>query len=278
MSAKDDQPTTLRSSNSPNNIHSSDDDELHRDNKIASSDINRNYQCICGGKNYPDWIACDHVDCPIVWYHLVCLNITEIPVGLWHCPRCRPSKPSSSRSGAAQPRPQVPGFPNLVQSKFSAPKVEEKLPFKRGVPIKKGVAVVIPKPKPRWKGWMEVSAEEEDQYKQKIEKPWEDTTMRQRTRRGNEESVRTPKRRKPQYQAAAPSTPTKYEPKAPSNVDQQSPEAPVASLPVGNKLRKQPQGAQTSGVDDRKASASSTPPNNPRLDLSAYGGAVAWRS
>ena len=34
-------------------------------------------------------IGCDNSKCPIEWFHLSCLHITQLPKGKWYCPECR---------------------------------------------------------------------------------------------------------------------------------------------------------------------------------------------
>ena len=36
-------------------------------------------------------IGCDSDDCPVKWYHFVCVNLTAntVPKEKWFCPRCK---------------------------------------------------------------------------------------------------------------------------------------------------------------------------------------------
>ena len=36
-----------------------------------------------------DMIGCDNDLCPIMWFHMHCLNIDSIPDGEWFCPNCQ---------------------------------------------------------------------------------------------------------------------------------------------------------------------------------------------
>lgn len=49
------------------------------------------FWCIC--ENIDDgsspMIRCDNEECDITWYHFSCVSLTEIPEGLWYCPKCR---------------------------------------------------------------------------------------------------------------------------------------------------------------------------------------------
>ena len=47
--------------------------------------------CYCRlDESVDDMIQCDNASCPIIWFHLACLEIEKIPKGKWYCPECRP--------------------------------------------------------------------------------------------------------------------------------------------------------------------------------------------
>ena len=51
--------------------------------------------CYCRQpEDVDDMIACDNENCSIVWFHLGCLRIKNVPKGKWFCPDCRKRKPS----------------------------------------------------------------------------------------------------------------------------------------------------------------------------------------
>lgn len=45
--------------------------------------------CVCKVNNKGDMVACDAADCPIEWFHLECVGLTEPPKGKWICEECR---------------------------------------------------------------------------------------------------------------------------------------------------------------------------------------------
>lgn len=50
--------------------------------------------CICGGVSYGTMVACENTKCPMEWFHLECVGLTEIPkrTQRWWCPICRRDK------------------------------------------------------------------------------------------------------------------------------------------------------------------------------------------
>jgi len=53
-------------------------------------DPNEPTYCICHQVSYGEMIACDNPDCPIEWFHIVCMGLQNIPKGKWYCPKCQP--------------------------------------------------------------------------------------------------------------------------------------------------------------------------------------------
>ena len=44
--------------------------------------------CYCQSEEHGTMIGCDHEGCSIGWFHIECLELTEIPSGKWYCPNC----------------------------------------------------------------------------------------------------------------------------------------------------------------------------------------------
>jgi hypothetical protein len=61
-------------------------------------DANEPTYCICGQVSYGLMIGCDNVDCPIEWFHLVCVGLTE-PQDPWFCPQCKAGESSGGGGG-----------------------------------------------------------------------------------------------------------------------------------------------------------------------------------
>ena len=50
--------------------------------------------CFCGSEESGTMIGCDNDNCPIQWFHTLCLKIKSIPKGRWYCPECRKARKS----------------------------------------------------------------------------------------------------------------------------------------------------------------------------------------
>ncbi|TPX35088.1 hypothetical protein SmJEL517_g02508 [Synchytrium microbalum] len=62
--------------------------------------------CHCQQVSFGKMVACDNDECPIEWFHLGCLGLTEVPSGSWFCSVCSPKKsinPSSTSSSSLHP-------------------------------------------------------------------------------------------------------------------------------------------------------------------------------
>lgn len=64
--------------------------------KIRASNIDTAFNdedgvkyCVCNIKNKGDMVACDADDCPIEWFHLECVGLSEPPKGKWICNECK---------------------------------------------------------------------------------------------------------------------------------------------------------------------------------------------
>ncbi|KAI8807462.1 hypothetical protein BJ742DRAFT_317247 [Cladochytrium replicatum] len=44
--------------------------------------------CFCRQVSFGQMIGCDNEGCPIEWFHLRCVGLTQPPKGHWYCPRC----------------------------------------------------------------------------------------------------------------------------------------------------------------------------------------------
>jgi inhibitor of growth protein 4 len=55
-------------------------------------DPNEPTYCLCHQVSYGEMIGCDNNDCPIEWFHFVCVGLTTKPKGKWYCPRCSADK------------------------------------------------------------------------------------------------------------------------------------------------------------------------------------------
>jgi hypothetical protein len=44
--------------------------------------------CLCDQVSFGEMIGCDNEDCPIEWFHFVCVGLTSKPKGRWYCPQC----------------------------------------------------------------------------------------------------------------------------------------------------------------------------------------------
>lgn len=47
--------------------------------------------CVCQKpyKDGEDVIGCDNQNCPYVWLHFKCINLTKVPRGKFYCNECR---------------------------------------------------------------------------------------------------------------------------------------------------------------------------------------------
>lgn len=121
------------------------------------------------------------------WYHWGCVRVTEEPAGTWLCPSCSPNAAfyikQLAKSRAAPPPIPRPGKVATASTsrgkvhvpkpvKTGTPKKKEQMPeTKNERPAKKGTAVkksAPQKPKPKWVGWVEMSSDEEEDFKKKV--------------------------------------------------------------------------------------------------------------
>ena len=148
------------------------------------------------GDGSGDYIQCDNENCPLRWFHWQCVHVTEAPAGTWYCPDCSPSATFYIKQLVTK-RPASPVVPNFEMADEAANSKTRKqksvLEIKEQHVAKKGIAVRKDgekKPKPKWKGWVELSSDGEQEFKQKVDAQWEvnDDIMGKR-RRGSRAMV-----------------------------------------------------------------------------------------
>lgn len=54
-----------------------------------NNNTNEPLYCICKRVSFGQMVACDNIDCKIVWYHFSCVGLDTKPRGKWYCPQCR---------------------------------------------------------------------------------------------------------------------------------------------------------------------------------------------
>ncbi|KAF6837330.1 PHD finger domain-containing protein [Colletotrichum plurivorum] len=65
--------------------------ELEEDDDGNPIDPDEPRYCVCNGVSYGEMIACDNESCEKEWFHLACLDMTQIPARTtkWYCFDCR---------------------------------------------------------------------------------------------------------------------------------------------------------------------------------------------
>ncbi|TXT10173.1 uncharacterized protein COLE_04107 [Cutaneotrichosporon oleaginosum] len=53
------------------------------------ADPNEPRYCYCNQVSYGEMVGCDNDDCPMEWFHLACLGMSQPPAGQWLCDVCR---------------------------------------------------------------------------------------------------------------------------------------------------------------------------------------------
>ena len=115
-----------------------------------------NWPCTCGDHYNPvgGWIRCDKSNCRLKWYHLACVNLSVLPAEPWICRQCRGRMRKLS---VAKPDPK-----------------------KKGIAIK----VTPKKGQGRRKSWKELSSDEGEEYKRKVDRSREVKILPGKTRSG----------------------------------------------------------------------------------------------
>ena len=143
------------------------------------------YKCSCGlGDGSGDYIQCDNEDCKLSWYHWECVQVTDAPAGTWLCPSCSPSaafyiKQLVTKRAASPVVPKIEMTDEAADSKTRKQKRKpvlginkEKDVARKGVAVnKRGVKKL--KPKPKWRGWVELSSDGEQEFKKKVDAQWD---------------------------------------------------------------------------------------------------------
>ena len=114
------------------------------------------WPCMCGdGYNSKgEWIRCEKSNCRLKWYHLACVGLKGAPPETWICRQCRAR---TRKVSIAKPDPK-----------------------KKGVAIK----VTPKKDQGRRKSWRELSSDEGEEYKRKVDSSWEVKILPGKTRSG----------------------------------------------------------------------------------------------
>ena len=123
------------------------------------------------------------------------MQVTEAPARTWLCPSCSPSaafyvKQLTTTKRAASPVvPKIEMADEAAGSKTGKQKQKPVSAIKGRVMAKKGVAVKKSggqKPKPKWKGWMELSSDHEQEFKKNVNAQWDvEADVVGRRRRGS---------------------------------------------------------------------------------------------
>lgn len=131
------------------------------------------------GDGSGNYIQCDNENCLVGWHHWECMQVTEAPAGTWLCPSCSPSaafyiKQLVTKRAASPVGPEVEMTDEAASSNTRKQKpvfdVKEKDVPKKGVAVKKDGEK---KPKPKWIGWVELSSDGEQEFKQKVDAQWD---------------------------------------------------------------------------------------------------------
>ena len=195
--------------------------ESERSSKYDSEDA-LEWPCICGeGHDIGgEWIHCEKSNCRLKWYHLACVDLIIAPPGRWICRQCRDSE---SRHGSkAQSRDKLKwpctcgdrydvgggwircdksncrlkwyhlacvGLPVPPAEKWICRQCRgrmRKLSVAKPDPKKKGIAIkVTPKKgQSRGKSWRELSSDEGEEYKRKVDSSREVKILPGKTRSG----------------------------------------------------------------------------------------------
>lgn len=106
----------------------------------------------------------------------------EEPVGTWLCPSCSPNAAFYIKQLVKQretppvaPTPKKTAAATSSKGKKQTPVVKKEALEKKGVAAKK---LAAKKPKSKWKGWVEMSSDGEEEFKEKVNAQWKiDTAL-----------------------------------------------------------------------------------------------------
>ena len=59
------------------------------DSVVVAEDPEEKY-CYCQQPARGDMVACENEQCPLEWFHLECVHMTQVPDGEWYCSNCSP--------------------------------------------------------------------------------------------------------------------------------------------------------------------------------------------
>ena len=153
-------------------------EEANNDGGNDIMDHDAGFLCVCGTAAPGKWVECSNRSCAVRWYHFTCVGLKKAPFSLWFCAECKPAPAVDLQTRTPKQNPsKTPVFPNFGRGTSALP--TNKIPMKKGVAIKK---VVPKKETSRWKGWVEVSETEEEEFKQAVEEPWAARILTQQRR------------------------------------------------------------------------------------------------
>jgi hypothetical protein len=100
-----------------------DDGDLGGDGEgLGEEGEDNSVYCTCRRVAFGEMIGCDNNNCPIEWFHMECVGLTQAsrPKGKWFCPQCR--KASQADEEPSMPMPQMarPGLPMRPASAAAA--------------------------------------------------------------------------------------------------------------------------------------------------------------
>ena len=129
--------------------------ESEHEGKLDNEDV-LEWPCACGDgyKTEGGWICCDKLNCRIKWYHLACVGLSKPPAEQWICRQCRAR---TRKVSVAKPDPK-----------------------KKGIAIK----VTPKKGQGHRRSWRELSSDEGEEYKRKVDSAREVQILPGKTRSG----------------------------------------------------------------------------------------------
>ncbi|XP_078378320.1 uncharacterized protein LOC144661430 [Oculina patagonica] len=62
-----------------------------RKSKSGKKAVQADAYCLCGEGEHGLMISCDGENCPIFWFHVNCVGLSEesVPGGSWYCHQCK---------------------------------------------------------------------------------------------------------------------------------------------------------------------------------------------
>ncbi|ORX38443.1 hypothetical protein BD324DRAFT_620889 [Kockovaella imperatae] len=65
-------------------------------------DPNEPRYCYCNNVSYGQMVGCENDECPLEWFHLGCIGLTQPPTGKWWCNICKPKTDVDPGGGGGQ--------------------------------------------------------------------------------------------------------------------------------------------------------------------------------